>query len=128
VLGYACCASCSNVSRILHYYLPHSKSLFGKRPTAPVSGRAQSLAETSSHPAYLASYWSVRFGSQLTVTQDSQCIDTVKLMHSGRVLPLFKPRLVPPPQAGESDPTLVCVRVDSRKFVITTPIPGRVYR
>jgi hypothetical protein len=47
------------------------------------------------------------------VAQDSQRIDTVKLMYSGRLVPLFKPGLVPP-QAEESDPTLVCVRVDSR--------------
>jgi hypothetical protein len=86
------------------------------------------LAETPSHPAYLTSYWFICFSSQLIVAQASQHIDTVKLMHSGRLLPLFKPRLVPPPQAGESDPTLVCVRVDSEKFAITTPIPGRVYR
>jgi hypothetical protein len=70
------------------------------------------LAETPSHPAYLVSYWSVCLGSQLIMAQDSQRIDTVKLMHSGRLLPLFKSRLVPP-QAEESDPTLVCVRVDS---------------
>jgi hypothetical protein len=56
------------------------------------------LAETPSHPAYLASYWSICLGSQLIMAQDSQRIDTVKLMHSGRLLPLFKPRLVPPPK------------------------------
>jgi hypothetical protein len=85
------------------------------------------LAETPSQPAYLTSYWFICFSSQLMMAQDSQRIDTVKLMYSNRLLPLFKPRLVLP-QAGESDPTLVCVRVDSRKFAITTPIPGRVYR
>jgi hypothetical protein len=56
------------------------------------------LAETPSHPAYLTSYWSNCLGSQLMMTQASQRIDAVKLMHSGRVLPLFKPRLVPPPK------------------------------
>jgi hypothetical protein len=70
------------------------------------------LAETPSHPAYLASYWSVCLGSKLIMAQDSQRIDTVKLMYSGRLVPLFKPGLVPP-QAKESDPTLLCVRVDS---------------
>jgi hypothetical protein len=55
------------------------------------------LAETPSHPVYLVSYWSICLGSQLIMAQDSQRIDTVKLMHSGRVLPLFKSRLVPPP-------------------------------
>jgi hypothetical protein len=70
------------------------------------------LAETPSHPAYLVSYWSVCLGSKLIMAQDSQRIDTVKLMYSGRLVPLFKPGLVPP-QAEESDPTLVCVRVDS---------------
>jgi hypothetical protein len=57
------------------------------------------------------------------MTQASQRIDAVKLMHSGRVLPLFKPRLVPP-QAGESDPTLVCVRVDSEKSRLRRPSPA----
>jgi hypothetical protein len=113
VLGYACCASCSNVSRVLHYYLPHSRGLSGETSSTPVSRRAQSLVETPSHPAYLASYWSICLGSQLMMAQSSQRIDTVKLMYSGRPVPLFKSRLVPP-QAGESDPTLVCVRVDSR--------------
>jgi hypothetical protein len=97
VLGHACCASCSNVSRILHYCLPHSRGLSGETSSTPVSRRAQSLAETPSHPAYLASYWSVRFGSQLTVTQDSQRIDTVKLMHSGRVLPPLQAQVSTPP-------------------------------
>jgi hypothetical protein len=112
VLGYACCASCSNVSRVLHYYLPHSRGLSGETSSTPVSRRAQSLAETPSHPAYLTSYWFICFSSQLMMAQASQHIDTVKLMYSGRPVPLFKSRLVPP-QAGESDPTLVCVRVDS---------------
>jgi hypothetical protein len=48
------------------------------------------------------------------MAQDSQRIDTVKLMHSGRVLPPLQAQVSTPPQAGESDPTLVCVRVDSR--------------
>jgi hypothetical protein len=47
------------------------------------------------------------------MAQDSQRIDTVKLMHSGRVLPPLQAQVSTPPQAGESDPTLVRVRVDS---------------
>jgi hypothetical protein len=81
------------------------------------------LAETPSHPAYLVSYWSVCLGSQLIMAQDSQRIDTVKLMYSGRLVPLFKPGLVPP-QAEESDPTLVCVRVDSEKSRLRRPSPA----
>jgi hypothetical protein len=124
VLGYACYASDSNVSRISHYCLPHSRGLSGETSSTPVSRRAQSLVETPSHPAYLASYWSICLGSQLIMAQDSQSIDTVRLMHSGRLLPLFKPRLVPPPQAGESDPTLVCVRVDSENSRLRRPSPA----
>jgi hypothetical protein len=81
------------------------------------------LVETPSHPAYLVSYWSICLGSQLIMAQDSQRIDTVKLMYSGRLLPLFKSRLVPP-QAGESDPTLVCVRVDSENSRLRRPSPA----
>jgi hypothetical protein len=57
------------------------------------------------------------------MAQDLQRIDTVKLMYSSRLLPLFKSRLVPP-QAGESDPTLVCVRVDSEKSRLRRPSPA----
>jgi hypothetical protein len=86
------------------------------------------LAETPSHPAYLTSYWSNCLGSQLMMTQASQRIDAVKLMHSGRVLPLFKPRLVPPPKPeSRTLPSSVFVSIQE-KFAITTPIPGRVYR
>jgi hypothetical protein len=97
VLAYACYASDSNVSRILHYCLPHSRGLSGETSSTPVSRRAQSLAETPSHPAYLASYWSICLGSQLIMAQSSQRIDTVKLMHSGRVLPPFQAQVSTPP-------------------------------
>jgi hypothetical protein len=96
VLGYACYASDSNVSRILHYCLPHSRGLSGETSSTPVSKRAQSLAETPSHPVYLVSYWSICLGSQLIMAQSSQRIDTVKLMHSGRVLPPLQAQVSTP--------------------------------
>jgi hypothetical protein len=60
------------------------------------------------------------------MAQDSQRIDTVKFMHSGRVLPPLQAQVStpPPPQAGESDPTLVCVRVDSEKSRLRRPSPA----
>jgi hypothetical protein len=97
VLGYACYASDSNVSRISHYCLPHSRGLSGETSSTPVSKRAQSLAETPSHPVYLVSYWSICLGSQLIMAQSSQRIDTVKLMHSGRVMPPLQAQVSTPP-------------------------------
>jgi hypothetical protein len=122
VLAYACYASDSNASRILYYCLPHSRGLSGETSSTPVSRRAQSLAETPSHPAYLASYWSVRFGSQLTVTQDSQRIDTVKLMHSGRVLPPLQAQVSTPPSWRVGPyPRLCSCRFINRTYHIISP-------
>jgi hypothetical protein len=104
VLGDACCASCSNVSRISHYCLPHSRGLSGETSSTPVSRRAQSLAETPSHPAYLTSYWFICFSSQLMMAQDLQRIDTVKLMHSGRVLPPLQAQVSTPPPSRRVGP------------------------
>jgi hypothetical protein len=97
VLAYACHAFDSIISRLLYHCLPHSRGLSGETSSTPVSRRAQSLVKTPSHPAYLASYWSVRFGLQLTVTQVSQRINTVKLMYSGRVMPPLQAQVSTPP-------------------------------